>query len=519
VAADIVGSSDDLPRRADVSYVPGSLTAVAGDRCLALVDAAPHSPAVSRIWRLLSAGAATEALLASLVTDGLADIRGFALLTGHSGGQSRLFCRGTVGAVVTGAGNGDAAPAHIDGAGLLTWREHLVGTAERIFLGAPPADHALRLPAASGILLASSLVIDFTSQRDQATEAYDPEPGRKTIAFFPDTITMTGPDRLRGPQPAPEADARETRCEGALAAVPPPDGPVSPDGEKEEEEYDYLWGATELRSVAGAAVADGETGVPGPPDRLPPAGGGPSGAFAGAGSPRSPIPPAAPLVPEQDNGLIDVPRWTASTEVPAPDGGWAEKARYQPPQLTVPESPGAGEEDNSFTIKRGEPAAQAVLPPDLIGPTVPALVCPGGHPNPPSAGVCRQCGTSLPRDPVRVTRPVLGVLRLSAGDVITLDRDVVMGRSPRSDFGGSDGERRPHVVKLPSDGDISRTHLQVTLDGWHVLVTDLHSTNGTLVAQPGREPESLRPGEPQLIQPGTVVTLAEGINFRYEGAP
>ena len=38
------------------------------------------------------------------------------------------------------------------------------------------------------------------------------------------------------------------------------------------------------------------------------------------------------------------------------------------------------------------------------------------------------------------------------------------------------------MVKLPSaDGDISRTHLRVSLDGWHVLVTDLNSTNGTLV--------------------------------------
>ena len=33
---------------------------------------------------------------------------------------------------------------------------------------------------------------------------------------------------------------------------------------------------------------------------------------------------------------------------------------------------------------------------------------------------------------------------------------------------------------------------------------------------PGRDPEQLRPGEPTPIQPGTVVTLADGIDFRYE---
>jgi pSer/pThr/pTyr-binding forkhead associated (FHA) protein len=75
------------------------------------------------------------------------------------------------------------------------------------------------------------------------------------------------------------------------------------------------------------------------------------------------------------------------------------------------------------------------------------------------------------------------------------------------------------VVKLPTgDGDISRTHLRVTLDGWHVLVTDLNSTNGTLVTPPGRETLKLRPGEPLPIQPGTVVTLADGIDFRYEAS-
>jgi hypothetical protein len=146
---------------------------------------------------------------------------------------------------------------------------------------------------------------------------------------------------------------------------------------------------------------------------------------------------------------------------------------------------------------------------------VKAVLCPHRHPSPPGSPACRRCGAPLPAQaPVTVPRPVLGVLRLSTGDIITLDRGVVMGRSPRTDFDGPD---RPHVVKLPSgDGEISRTHLQVSLDGWHVLVTDLNSTNGTMVALPGRDPERLRPAEPLPIQPGTQVILAVGIDFRYE---
>jgi pSer/pThr/pTyr-binding forkhead associated (FHA) protein len=112
---------------------------------------------------------------------------------------------------------------------------------------------------------------------------------------------------------------------------------------------------------------------------------------------------------------------------------------------------------------------------------------------------------------------VLGVLRLSVGDMISLDRGVIMGRNPKPDFSGADGGERPHVVRLPSeDSDISRTHLRVTLDGWQVLVTDLNSANGTVVTLPGREPEQLRPGQPMPIKPGTVVTLAGGIDFRFE---
>jgi hypothetical protein len=176
--------------------------------------------------------------------------------------------------------------------------------------------------------------------------------------------------------------------------------------------------------------------------------------------------------------------------------------------------------ETGFTVKRGNvpgPATWAAPPPDKIGPAVPALICPAGHVNPPSEVHCRRCGAALPPDPVVVPRPVLGVLRLSVGDMISLDRGVIMGRNPKPDFSGADGGERPHVVRLPSeDSDISRTHLRVTLDGWQVLVTDLNSANGTVVTLPGREPEQLRPGQPMPIKPGTVVTLAGGIDFRFE---
>jgi hypothetical protein len=201
---------------------------------------------------------------------------------------------------------------------------------------------------------------------------------------------------------------------------------------------------------------------------------------------------------------------------PAPEGEPAPSAPGISTPL-VPAPAAAGPEEDELTVKRADPAARPESPPSKIGPDVPALICPAGHVNPPSEAACRLCGAALPPDPVIVPRPVLGVLRLSTGDVLTLDREFVLGRNPPADLTGANGEDGPQVVKLPSsDGQISRAHLRITLSGWHVLVTDLNSTNGTRITLPGRDPEQLPPGAPVPMLPGTVIALAESVDFRFE---
>jgi hypothetical protein len=147
---------------------------------------------------------------------------------------------------------------------------------------------------------------------------------------------------------------------------------------------------------------------------------------------------------------------------------------------------------------------------------VTAVVCPLGHLSEDWATACRICGVPIPaQPPVTVRRPVLGALVLSKGAPFILDRDVVFGRAPTEP---QDPLDRPHRVRLESDDGetLSRNHVRVHLDGWTVQVIDLASTNGTLVTVPGSEPVSLRPQEPFAIIPGTVVTLAEDVSFRYE---
>jgi FHA domain len=495
---------------ADVSYAPGTLTAVAGDRCWVLIDATPDSPAVDWLWQQLGQRARPEAILAGLLGARFAGATEFALLYQEEGGAHRLFCRGDVAATVQGtepahggAAGGPAEARRIDGSGLLTWREHVVpGTVRRILLGVPPADGALRLPATAGVLLASCVIIDLTDAMVRESVPYDPastvmrtvsDPGPPADAIsraagqadpadYPDTVTSAPPSIAEGAGSRSGIRPLIVPTGGVPAGSPPSAG---------AEEYDFFWGATQARSVADAAIRPPDAGN-GRPPAFPA-----SDAFdpVGMSTPFS-LPPVESSPPPAPGGLIDAMPWG--------------------PGPAVPDST----DETGFTVKRGNPPGPSTWtapPPDKIGPAVPALICPAGHVNPPSEARCRRCGATLPQDPVVVPRPVLGVLRLSAGDMISLDRDVIMGRNPKPDSPGADGEERPHVVRLPSGGgDISRTHLRVTLDGWHVLVTDLNSTNGTLVTLPGREPEQLRPGQPMPIKPGTVVTLAVGIDFRYE---
>jgi pSer/pThr/pTyr-binding forkhead associated (FHA) protein len=108
------------------------------------------------------------------------------------------------------------------------------------------------------------------------------------------------------------------------------------------------------------------------------------------------------------------------------------------------------------------------------------------------------------------------VLRLPTGDVVTLDRGVLLGRSPKVNA-ELDAAARPHLVRVTSpQNDISRNHVEIVLEGWHVLIRDLGSTNGTTVTLPGQQPVRLRPSDQQVLEPGTVITLADEVAITYE---
>lgn len=100
-------------------------------------------------------------------------------------------------------------------------------------------------------------------------------------------------------------------------------------------------------------------------------------------------------------------------------------------------------------------------------------------------------------------------LELSTGNSEPLDQPLIIGRAPTASR--VSGSRLPRLVSMNTPNqDISRTHVQVSVEGGAVVVTDLHSSNGTLVTLPGLHAQKLRPGEPSVVIVGTVIDLGDG---------
>lgn len=109
-------------------------------------------------------------------------------------------------------------------------------------------------------------------------------------------------------------------------------------------------------------------------------------------------------------------------------------------------------------------------------------------------------------------------IRMSTGQVVALDRTVIIGRRPRSTR--ASGANVPHLVAVESpQQDISRSHLEIRPEGDTVVVIDLHTTNGSTLLRTGADPVRLHPGEQTLVLSGDVVDLGDGVTVTFEDLP
>jgi pSer/pThr/pTyr-binding forkhead associated (FHA) protein len=100
---------------------------------------------------------------------------------------------------------------------------------------------------------------------------------------------------------------------------------------------------------------------------------------------------------------------------------------------------------------------------------------------------------------------------------VALDVPLVIGRRPAQQRVASGAQ--PRLVTVPSPRqEVSSTHVRIEQSGDAVVVTDLRSTNGTVVTGPGGA-RRLRPGESAVVLAGARVEIGDGNIIEITEAP
>lgn len=406
---------------------------------------------------------------------------------------------------------------------------------------AAPRDEVLLAAAAADV--EAELADEAAADTDTQIEAESGDAGSSadTVLELPEDLAPEEPQAA-----VPAAAASEPAAsEPAGQDVP---GAPEPAEAEPTSSYDHLWEQTVLRTIEDAAVredpdADGEPATAAAePAAEPEPAPEPEPVFAPEPEP-APVPaPAPPAVP---GGLIDSVPWATggdrAASAPAPVPAPTPPAQQGPPSLihafarpdTAPESPASAspavahgatddtDHDGQTIMKSALPgrgAAPLQAPTELApgtGPMVLARVCPQGHANPPTSAACAYCNQALPGDGVQVRRPRLGRVRLSTGELIDLDQSLIIGRQPS--VSRVQGAVMPRLIQVASPGgDISRSHVEVRLEGWHVMLCDLKATNGTVLLREGQAPRRLAQGEMAIVFDGDIAELGDGIQLRFE---
>ena len=419
------------------------------------------------------------------------------------------------------------------------------------------------LPVVEGAMLLQSLRVSVTGPGQalsfrpetaaaaMSVAATSMEASAETVAGLQETVTGFTETGAAAAGTLPE----EVLSEEAPSQDAPPEEPLSREDSPATEftsSYDHLWDKTVVRSIEDAAVRTGEEdddGAPAAGEEAVQETAGQDADLQEADLPdaalpdnaaREAAPPAPPSAPAL-SGLIDSVPWATGgdrapgPQVPpsfvppsfsAPNAQSPFPGPQVPPSLlSVPREAAEGDHDGQTVLKSALPAPgaqQTGQKPESgqgvaagNGPLVLARVCPGGHANPPTSGQCFTCGAPLPDVASQVLRPPLGRLRLSTGELIDLEQSLVIGRQPS--VSRVQGGTMPRLVQVASPGgDISRSHVEVRLEGWHVMLCDLKATNGTVLIREGQPPRRLAQNEMAIILDGDIAELGDDVSLRFE---
>ncbi len=530
-----------------ISYAPGNWYCLARTQTVVFLPQDTERALIERVWDVLATGSGVERVFNALsgnLANGLAGVPPFAVVCFAEG--LHVLLRGELQLT---ASDG-RTESHVSGQGVTTWSERILDSQESWTLStAAPASSAVgqnMLPLEAGIVMASAAVTGASTGASASSDegvdstaatlteaATDIDAGEETI--HPGLFAPT-------PEESDEEPAREEPAEEAApeepAVEPVPEEVAEQSVTESTSGYDHLWDQTVMRRVEDAAVrvdededAD-ESGAEASDDGQ---GAEDEGTIAPTWEPESAAepddagPPAASAAPGAaapvaalSTGLIDSVPWARSPDAAPPEDAPSPQPKNEP---AVPASDLLGDHDGETVMRSDLPTAQdksaSLQSADraesraTAGPTVLARLCPQGHANAPTVSLCSVCELPVSGDTQQVRRPSLGRMRLSTGDVYELETSLIVGRQPS--VSRVQGSVMPRLVQVNSEsGDISRCHVEVRLEGWHVMLCDLRATNGTVLIRVGQPPRRLGEGEMAILLDGDIAQLGQDVSLRFE---
>jgi hypothetical protein len=491
-------------------YTPGSagdwlVVAATGRLLLARIDG--DAARAERCLAVLDAGTSVSNLVDILSSQGLESTGPFALLfwvDGDMGGKGLgVIVRGTPEVTV----HSDGGDVRVVAGGFMTWSEQLVDGATGFTVetgaatdGAAAASGAatspLDLPFTGGAVWATSVATDAAASA--LSGARGAEAAAQAVAQLSevddaiDGATVIVPTRARrreqvAANAAPEAtsstSAEESAASPAESAASPAESAANPaesDANLAESadsdvpatpvEETRVFHTTTASSAANAASAASPAG---------PASDADSYDYLFGATIFRPVGQAA--VTEEDEEDGEATGSPASASVPASSTATAATATAATPTVAAGDHDGSTVFSTDIRQAREESRARAGAS---------ASDAPGADSDAHRSGGY--------------------VLVLPDGRSQELNAPVIIGRAPS--VSNVPASVLPHLITLSAD-DISRNHVRIAVEGGTVVVTDLLSSNGTQVIQPGKPPLSLRGGEPTPVIVGTVVDLGSGITL------
>lgn len=452
-------------------YSAGGWTAVVRPGFVALLGPTTASSTVRALWQ--DAGEGVFSALALLARDGFGGLPPFAVVS-VDGQRVHAALRGDVEVVVEVGGRRDVWRS----GEVSTWTERVLdGVSDVSVQVEDPARGPVSLPLADGVVQASRVSVSLTARDEVAAPveivpaAVEPvalEPAvDESAADEPAEPVVGSVDELTvEPSVTDElvAEAHDQPVEPVLATADEPAEPVV--GTADVLEAGPVAEAPvtdDLPEIAPEAVWDEPTTVA--------------------------------LVPVETHGDAtpepEVDEHTDPTGVVAAAESFLTWPPAPAPAAPVPVGGASLDDHDGLTILSSDLAEIREQLPSWAGDEVPG--------------------------PFRVPAAVQSAARLvlSTGLVVPLDRAVLLGRAPQ--VARVTNRELPRLITVPSpQQDISRTHAEVRVEGDHVVVTDLDSTNGVHVARPGEGARRLHPGEPSVVGVDEVVDLGDGVTFSVE---